>query len=263
MRLCKDVDGVYDHDPADGGDVHRFDALSWDQCLSVARPLLQPVSVAYARTRMLEIEVGAIGTARPTFVGSATCPPSLLAPRRPFRIGLAGFGTVGQALYERLAEERDFIVESILVRDADRARMMTPHIPLTVDRKGFTGRDFDILVDATSDPRTSAELCRSQIAKGKGVASANKSCVADHLQAFEAACAESGAIFLYSASVGGSTPVLETIARARATGEIVGIYGGAQRDGQLRLVAIGCRCRSGRSPCRGAGSRSRRRGFKP
>jgi homoserine dehydrogenase len=196
VRLCKDVDGVYNHDPADGGGALRFDALSWDECLSVARPLLQPVSVAYARERHLEIEVGAIGTIRPTFVGSATCPPSPARPRRPLRIGLAGFGTVGQALYERLREERDFIVETILVRDADRPRRVPPQTPLTDARSAFAARDFDILVDMTSDARASASLCLGQLARGRYVVTANKSCVAEHLESFETACAASGAAFL-------------------------------------------------------------------
>jgi len=72
VRLYKDVDGVFDRDPAEHADARRFSEISWDDALVVARPLIQPQSVAYAAAKRLPIEVGAIGSGDPTRVGPRT-----------------------------------------------------------------------------------------------------------------------------------------------------------------------------------------------
>src|SRR3546814_8187196 len=42
VRLYKDVDGVYESDPARCPGARRFAEVSWEDVLEVARPLIQP-----------------------------------------------------------------------------------------------------------------------------------------------------------------------------------------------------------------------------
>lgn len=225
LRLCKDVDGVFDHDPAaDPRNLKRYKRIGWQECLHVARPLLQPRAVAYACGKRLRIEVGAIGSANPTIVDAETEAPEPVAERPPVRIGLAGFGTVGQALQARLGEESGFKIAAILVRDREKIRRTMPAVPLLDDARTFFERGFDILVDATGGSEIGKALTMRQLAGANHVVSANKAVIADNLRALRGLQAWGGRL-RYSATVGGSAPMLELARRARSRGPVRGVVG--------------------------------------
>lgn len=144
---------------------------------------------------------------------------------RPVRVALAGYGVVGQALADRIAHSPGFALGPILVRDPAKARAVTPPCALTSDRRALLADKPDILVDALSCAETGALLCQAALARGIDVVSASKRVIAGCYPAL-AECAAAGASrFLYSAAVGGETPVLETIAAARAEQDIVSVTG--------------------------------------
>jgi homoserine dehydrogenase len=225
VRLYKDVDGVFEADPARCTDARHFDAVSWDDALEVARPLIQPRSVEYAADKRLTIEVGAIGSARPTCVGPVTSGAHPPVRMRPLRIGLAGFGTVGQALAARFRDDERFEIMAILVRDTRRERRVTPSVPPTSDLGRFVATEFDIFVDALSCDGTGAALSATLLSRGVHLVSASKRVIGGRHGRLAQAAAEGGARFLYSAAVGGSAPVLETVSRAAASGRIAEVRG--------------------------------------
>ncbi len=229
LRLCKDVDGVFDHDPAaEPPNLKRYRRIGWQECLAVARPLLQPRAVAYACGKRLRIEVAALGSANPTIVDAETESPEPVVERPPLRIGLAGFGTVGQALQARLEEESGFEIAAILVRDLEKIRRTMPAVPLLDDRSAFFERGFDILVDATGGSEVGKALTMRQLAGAHHVVSANKAVIAANLRALRGLQAWGGRL-RYSATVGGSAPMLELARRARSRGpvnEAVGVLNG-------------------------------------
>ena len=49
VRLVKDVDGVYDHDPAQNARALRYDAIDWARARDVAGKLLQPRPLSLPR----------------------------------------------------------------------------------------------------------------------------------------------------------------------------------------------------------------------
>src|SRR5690606_11208930 len=61
------------------------------------------------------------------------------------------------------------------------------------------------------------------LARGVDVVSANKQAIGADLAALTALAAGTGARLLYSASVGGGAPLIETVRRARAHGPVVRI----------------------------------------
>jgi homoserine dehydrogenase len=225
VRLYKDVDGVFDRDPAGDDDARRFAEISWDDALRIARPLIQPQSVAYAAAKRLPIEVEAIGSRNPTRVGPCTGAAEPVRADRPLRIALAGYGVVGQALAARLRAEPRFEIVSILVRDLEGERAVSPPVLPTTDLHAFRATKPDVVVDALSCEATGATLCAAALADGTSVVSASKRVIAAGHRALSDAAAGAGASLLYSAAVGGGAPVLETIARARAAGPIRSVEG--------------------------------------
>ncbi len=56
--LCKDVDGLYDHDPADSGRrPGRYRTAHWRTALAVGGPLVQPRAVEFAARNGLAFEI--------------------------------------------------------------------------------------------------------------------------------------------------------------------------------------------------------------
>jgi len=69
-RLLKDVDGVYESDPASAaGAARRFRTLRWETALEVAGKVIQPRAVRLAQARGVSFEVAAVGAGPGTLVG--------------------------------------------------------------------------------------------------------------------------------------------------------------------------------------------------
>lgn len=223
VRLYKDVDGVFDHDPADGVVARKYDEVSWADCLEVARPLLQPRSMEYARARGVRLEVEAIGSDAPTRVGPVTRPPQPRIEEPRLRVAIAGFGAVGQALFARLQDEPRFDVTSILVKDAEKLRGSQAPAQLTASVEQFLSTEADILIEATSDLGAARSLCRAFLSGGRPAVTASKKLVAGYLP--ELLGSTPGGDLRYSATVGGGVPALETARLAWAQGRICRIHG--------------------------------------
>jgi homoserine dehydrogenase len=225
VRLYKDVNGVFEQDPAQNRDARRFAEVSWAEAQRIARPLIQPQALDYAAQKSLPIEVEALGSANPTRVGPVSGAAEAPVAARVLRVSIAGYGVVGQALAERLRSEPGFRIVAILVRDTDRARVVPAPVALTSDRDRFLACETDIIVDALSCEDTGSLLCNIVLPKGVSIVSASKRVIsAAHGQLTDAAT-RGGSQLLYSAAVGGSAAVLETIDQARASGEIAEVIG--------------------------------------
>jgi len=149
-------------------------------------------------------------------------PPS--APARTVRVALAGCGVVGGGVLPRLVADARFDVVGVLVRDPARRRDTAIPAGLAVsDPAALLAREPDILVEAISDASTGLALIRAALSRGVDVVSANKQAVGADLPALAALAAAGDARLLYSASVGGGAPLIETVRRARAHGAVVRI----------------------------------------
>ena len=70
-RLVKDVEGVYERDPGEGGrKPRRYERLSWDDALKLGSRVVQPKTLHFARRERIEFEVGRVGAAACTRVGA-------------------------------------------------------------------------------------------------------------------------------------------------------------------------------------------------
>lgn len=146
------------------------------------------------------------------------------APARPLRVALAGCGVVGGGTAVRLLADPRFELVGVLVRDPGKAR--DPALPpglLLADPAALLAREPDVLVEAISEASTGLALIRAALSRRVDVVSANKQAVGTDLPALTALAAASDRRLLYSASVGGGAPLIETVRRARAHGSIVSI----------------------------------------
>jgi homoserine dehydrogenase len=132
-RLIKDVDGVYESDPADPvAHPRRLAQLSYENALQVAGKLIQPKAVAYLERHRSTCEVA--GLASPTHSYICAGPTRLADDPRstkalPKAVVLLGCGTVGFGVYQRLLANREhFDVLGVLVHD--RKKHETAGVPL-------------------------------------------------------------------------------------------------------------------------------------
>jgi len=232
VRLVKDVDGVYDRDPARAKGARRFERTDWATAKAVAGRLVQTRALEYARVRGLVVEVGAVRFDTATIIGpTAATPTSHPHPRR-LRVALAGYGVVGAGVAARLLRRPDaFDIVGVLVRDSRGTREGDVPRNLFVTRVSeLLETQPDVVVDALSCASTGLSLTENALRARIDVVSANKQAVAAWLRSPSGAGSSGGARLLYSAAVGGSAPLLETVAEARAAGaevvEIAGILNG-------------------------------------
>ncbi len=225
VRLVKDVDGVYDRDPAQNERALRYDAIDWARARDVAGKLLQPRALSLAEAHGLRVEVGAIGHDDVTVVADTFTPATRRPVQRRLRVALAGYGVVGAGVAARLAHRPDdYEIVGVLVRDVARERDGVVAASLFTDDPGaLLASEPDVIVDALSSGPAGLALSEAALRAGVSVVSANKQAIIAGYDALRSA--QSGdATLLYSAAVGGGAPLLEAVAAARDA-EIVRIEG--------------------------------------
>ena len=131
----------------------------------------------------------------------------------PLRIGLIGFGCVGQGFYDILQQQPELglVVTRIAVKSPDKPRT------LPAERFSFHADDVlndpavDLLVEVIDDADEAFRLVSTALRQGRRVVSANKAMVARHLPELVALQREFGGTLLYEAAVCGSIPIIRTL----------------------------------------------------
>ena len=224
VRLVKDVDGLYDRDPAcASGKPLRFRRASWEDARRHGGALVQHDAIDLAQHRTVEIEVAALGRADATVVGESSAPPGPSVPDAPLRVAIAGCGVVGGGLLARLLPDPRFQVVGVLVRDPAKPRDVAVPVNLfTADPDALLDQKPDLLLEALSEGVAGHALIRAALERGIDVASANKQAISRDPGGLAALAQANGARLAYSAAVGGGCPMIETLREARAAGPVAG-----------------------------------------
>ena len=134
---------------------------------------------------------------------------------KEINIGLAGFGTVGQALYKVIEQARNVHarIAKICVRSLTKPReIRVPESLLTISFTEITRNpDIDLVVEVIDDPETSFRLVSDALRNGKDVVSGNKAMLARHLPELMELQRQTGKALLYDASSCGSIPVIRNL----------------------------------------------------
>lgn len=232
-RLVKDVDGIYERDPAKANKEpsderpHRYATVTYEQALRVADVLVQPKAIEYMQSKSNSATVCALLHTDGTEVASATTTTADSTPTPRLRVLLLGLGVVGQGVYRHLRKlEQFFKVVGIGVRDVYKDRGIdVPRDLLERDIGELMTRPHDLLVDVSGDRITAYTAIDKCLQAGCSAVTASKRLVADRGAALMAMACKSGAKFKYSATVGGSAPMIETVERALKQAAIIRLRG--------------------------------------
>ena len=127
VRLIKDVDGVYEEDPARNPNAHRYEQLNYSDAEQASTGLIQAKAIRTADEKSVLIQVAALGSAQETTI--ARLPALKARPARPERlkVALLGCGAVGAGVLELLQSHPNlFEVGPVLVRNPDRHERVSP-----------------------------------------------------------------------------------------------------------------------------------------
>lgn len=155
------------------------------------------------------------------------------------RIGLIGWGTVGAA-FGQLVMEGPLAVTlaGVAVRDPDRARQrgLPKDVPLIAVEEALNA---DVVVELAGGVEGPREWARSTLDRGTPYVTANKALLATHGGELAELAERRVAALLGSASVGGGTPMIETVSHLAAAGEIVRLRGLLNATTTFILSAMG------------------------
>jgi homoserine dehydrogenase len=221
VRLIKDVDGVYEEDPARNANARRYSHLNYAEAEKASSGLIQAKAIHAADEKDVLIEVAALGSAEATTI--ARVPAAKSRPPRPERlkVALLGCGSVGAGVLELLqAQPELFEVGPVLVRHPERHG---EDANFTTNVDVALAGDPDILVELIGGVDVASEAMHNALLRGAQVVTANKAAVAKHWDPLHACAARNGGELRFSAAVGGGAPVLETL--RRLNGSVVSVEG--------------------------------------
>ena len=218
--LLKDVDGIFEEDPAlTGGPVPRFERLSWQTALEIGGAIVQRKALEYSAQNETNLVVRSLG-GRGTLVGSFQDKLESLEEaerRQPTKVGLIGLGTVGIEVYHRLTASDDLTLVSILVQNAQKSRSITSEL-ITDDPEMFFESGCELLIDCSNPSEELNTRLIEALGKGVRVVTANKGNLADSLSAWAPSIERQEA--RHSAAVGGVVTMLETVRTQRELGGV-------------------------------------------
>ncbi len=132
---------------------------------------------------------------------------------KKLKIGLFGFGCVGQGLYYVLNNSTGFKADilKIGVKNRDKERSVSPEL-ITYDKwEILNNPEIDVVVELIDDVEEAFVIVSEALKKGKHVVTANKKLLALHLEELYELQQKHQVSLLYEASAGGSIPIVRTL----------------------------------------------------
>jgi len=132
---------------------------------------------------------------------------------KKLKLGLFGFGVVGQGLYDVLHKTKGINAEvvRICVKQHGKERPI-PMQYFTFEKNDILNDDsLDVVVEMIDNADEAFEIVSTALKKGKGVVSASKKMIAEHFEELHELQLKHNAPFLYEASACGSIPVIRNL----------------------------------------------------
>lgn len=149
--------------------------------------------------------------------------------RKPLRIALFGFGTVGSSVARILAESKPQGLELTHVFNRNVAGKKVDWVPAGVmwsdDADTVLASDADVIVELVGGLDPAGSWVRKALASGKSVVTANKKLIAYHGVELERLAAEKGGHLKYGAAVAGGIPVIPGLEQGLAGDRIMRMEG--------------------------------------
>ncbi len=146
------------------------------------------------------------------------------------KIGLVGFGCVGQALYDIIkVESLPFEFSRICVKDRDKGRSISGENFTYSYEELVNDPEIEVIVELIDDAEAAFQMVKKGLVAGKKVVTANKKMVAEHLEELMT-LKENGGRLWYEAAVCGGIPIVKTMDQFynyEPIQEISGIFNGS------------------------------------
>jgi homoserine dehydrogenase len=133
--------------------------------------------------------------------------------RAKLRIGLFGYGCVGQGLHDVLDSSKGFKADiiKICVKDKTKKRRI-PLSNFTFDKDEILNDpSINLVVELIDDADEAYNIVTTAMKRGKNVVTANKMMVAKHFRELVDMQGEYGVSLLYEASAGASIPIIRNL----------------------------------------------------
>lgn len=138
------------------------------------------------------------------------------------KIGILGFGNVGQGVYKILMENKDYIsdkingsfqIKKILVRDLNKVRSVEIPSQTFTDNVDdiINDEEIQIVLELMGGEEFAKTCIIKAFNKGKHVISANKMCIAGNIDELVEVANKNNVMFKFEASVAGGIPIINGI----------------------------------------------------
>lgn len=156
---------------------------------------------------------------------------------KPFRIGLAGLGTVGAGVVKIIQKNghllekragRPIEIAAVSAKDRTRDRGVDLSAYDWVENTGDLAKydNLDAVVEVIGGSEgPAAYLVRASLKNGRHVVTANKALLALHGDELANLADETGACLMFEAAVAGGVPIIKAMREGLAANEIKSIYG--------------------------------------
>jgi homoserine dehydrogenase len=152
------------------------------------------------------------------------------------RVGLAGLGTVGSAVWRRLESQRELLrqrtgteirVEQVAVRRLERAREIgvPENIVTTNLQQLIDNPNLDVVVELIGGTTDAYALIQQSLSRGKHIVTANKALLSARGAELFQAAHKNGRHLLFEASVAGGIPIIRALREGLVANRILSIHG--------------------------------------
>lgn len=159
-----------------------------------------------------------------------------MSDKRTIRIGLLGFGVVGQGVWKNIENNRQALeyrlgaqldITEVVVKNLSRERdVKVPEASLSDDpARVVDNPEIDIVCELMGGTDEALQLTRRALEQGKIVVTANKALICEHGEELFRVARENGAHYFFEASVAGGIPIIKTIREALVANRFSLIFG--------------------------------------
>jgi homoserine dehydrogenase len=145
-----------------------------------------------------------------------------MSENRTIRIGLLGFGVVGQGVWKNIEVNRstlkkrlgvDLTITDVVVKNLERERaiQVPPEMLSSDPARVVENSEVDIVCELMGGTTEALHFTRRALEQGKIVVTANKALICEHGEELFSIAQTNGGHYLYEASVAGGIPIIKTI----------------------------------------------------
>jgi homoserine dehydrogenase len=131
---------------------------------------------------------------------------------KKLKIGLFGFGVVGQGLYDIIRTKNlNIEIVKIAIKDGNKKRTLPAELFTTDKDEILNNPEINTIVELINDTEAAYDIVSTALSTGRNVVSASKKMLAIYLQELIDLQHKHGTSLLYEASVCGSIPIIRNL----------------------------------------------------